>query len=75
MYQVKIKVFPPAGYKASIYKGVFIPKGKSCTKEKIGQQCHELIRKSIKESNGIDVELCTLEIKRMSNDFVCVEDR
>ena len=75
MYQVKIKATPPKGYKAHIYKGIFIPKGKSCKKEKIEAQCHELIRAAVKGQHGIDIELCTLEIKRINNDFVCREDK
>ena len=74
MYQVKIKVTKP-GYKPAIFKGVFMPQGRTCKKEIIEKQCHDLLKKGLKESHDLDVELQTIEIKKLKNDFVCCESK
>lgn len=74
MYQVKIKI-GGKGYKPATITGTFIPKGKSCTKEKIGKQCHEYVKQQIKEEQRDIFELQTISIKRINNDFIVCEDK
>jgi hypothetical protein len=81
MYLVKYKAVlitpkdSPIKYKPFTQSGLFVPKGKTCKKEKIEKQCIAFITPQLKCPPGIELIVSITSIHKLPNSFVCVEDK
>lgn len=81
MYQVKAKAVvtanneSPVRYKPMVMTGIFVPKTRTCKKERIEQLCIDFIKPQLKQPEGTTLQVIIVSIKKIPDSFICVEDK